>query len=236
MAESPAQFIWYDLMTTDTQAAASFYQQVMGWEAAYAAVNGRPYTVLSISGTPVAGLMPIPDEANASSARPVWMGYIGVEDVDASTARVVEQGGSVSKAPHDIPGVGRSSIVADPQGAVLNLYKPQPRTSELPFPGGTEGSICWRELNTTDLEAAQIFYTGLFGWSKGEAISMGEMGTYLILTGNGVPFGGMAVLPPEAPVPCWNFYFSVDEVGAAVERVSRYGGTTFYGPSQVPGG
>ena len=101
---------------------------------------------------------------------------------------------------------------------------------------GIAGSICWRELTTTDLEAADAFDSSLFGWSKGEAIDMGETGTSQILTGNGLPFGGMMIKSQEAPVPCWSFYFSVDGVGAAVERVREHGGRTLYGPSQVAGG
>ncbi len=180
------------------------------------------------------------------------MGYIGVEDVDAATSRVIDRGGTVLRSPDEIPGVGRFSVVADPQGAALNLFKPQPRTSEptsaYGAAGGTRngpaagaadgiaGSICWRELNTTDLEAADAFYSSLFGWSKGEAIDMGETGTYQILTDKGLPFGGMMIKSQEAPVPCWSFYFSVDGVGAAVERVREHGGRTLYGPSQVAGG
>ena len=73
----------------------------------------------------VAGLMPLPAEARAAGGRPSWLGYIGVEDVGAATDRVRQAGGTVHRAPADIPKVGRFSVVADPQGATFMLFKPQ---------------------------------------------------------------------------------------------------------------
>jgi uncharacterized protein len=70
----------------------------------------------------VGGLMPIPEDARAAGARPRWMGYIAVDDVDVYAARVNAVGGSVHRAPRDIPGVGRFAVVADPHGAGFMLF------------------------------------------------------------------------------------------------------------------
>ena len=51
------------------------------------------------------------------------MPYILVEDVDGSTAKAVELGGSVVKEKTEIPGMGSFSIVADPTGAVVGLWQ-----------------------------------------------------------------------------------------------------------------
>jgi len=48
--------------------------------------------------------------------------------------------------------------------------------------------------------------------------------------------GGMMTKPPHIPVACWNFYFNVDSIKAAVERVKSGGGQVLNGPMQVPGG
>ncbi len=77
------------------------------------------------SDSTVAGLMPLPAEARAAGGRPSWLGYIGVEDVGAATDRVRQAGGTVHRAPADIPKVGRFSVVADPQGATFMLFTPQ---------------------------------------------------------------------------------------------------------------
>ncbi|GAC1426749.1 MAG: hypothetical protein NVSMB6_26980 [Burkholderiaceae bacterium] len=47
MPNTPASFIWYDLMTTDTTAAEAFYNKVIGWQANDSGMPGRSYTILS---------------------------------------------------------------------------------------------------------------------------------------------------------------------------------------------
>jgi predicted enzyme related to lactoylglutathione lyase len=47
MPESQGKFVWYDLMTSDTKAAESFYSSVIGWTATDAGMGDRPYTLLS---------------------------------------------------------------------------------------------------------------------------------------------------------------------------------------------
>jgi len=58
-----------------------------------------------------------------------WTPYFGVEDLDAALARIPELGGRVLNGPTQMP-AGSIAIVADPQGAVLALwrgdYEPDP--------------------------------------------------------------------------------------------------------------
>jgi len=65
------------------------------------------------------------------------------------------------------------------------------------------------------------------------------MGVYRIFDeGDGNPMGdgGMMTKPPGAPASSWNFYFNVDSIKAAIERVKKGGGRVINGPMQVPGG
>ena len=232
------RFVWYELMTSDAKAGEAFYRDVVGWGAqpAPAAVPGIAYTLLTVGATPVAGLMAIPAEAAAMGARPGWIGYVGVESVDAAATKVRDLGGSVHKPPMDIPGVGRFAVVADPHGAVFALFRWQtPAGGEPPAPDAV-GQAGWRELYAGDLQPAFDFYARMFGWTKADAIDMGPMGVYQIFAHDGVGIGGMMTKPPQAPRPCWNYYFNVDSVAAAVERVKRGGGEVLVGPMQVPGG
>jgi predicted enzyme related to lactoylglutathione lyase len=123
VSKNRGQFVWYDVMTSDSKAAESFYRSVIGWDAKDSGMADRSYTILSIGPTMVGGLMPIPEEARAMGARPNWMGYIGVDDVDAYAARVKAAGGAVHRAPEDIPGVGRFAVVSDPHGAAFRLFR-----------------------------------------------------------------------------------------------------------------
>src|SRR5580704_12191776 len=107
MSKTHGKFVWYDVMTSDTKAAESFYGHVVGWTAKDAGMPNGGYTLFSAGPTMVGGLMPIPPDACAHGARPCWTGYVGVDDVDAYAARVTTAGGAIHRAPQDIPGIGR---------------------------------------------------------------------------------------------------------------------------------
>ena len=123
MPASPNAFVWYELMTTDPDAAEAFYRAVVGWGAQDAGQGGVRYTLLTADDRPVAGLMGLPQEACAAGARPGWIGYIGVDDVDAAADGIRQADSAVRREPDDIPGVGRFAVVADPQGATFNLFQ-----------------------------------------------------------------------------------------------------------------
>ena len=110
MASSNGNFVWYDLMSTDAKAAEAFYRGVVGWRMQDAGMPDRSYTILSAGETAVGGLMPLPPEACGAGAKPVWSGYVAVDDVDAFAARVKQAGGAIHHPPDDIPGVGRFFI------------------------------------------------------------------------------------------------------------------------------
>ena len=76
MPNSHGTFVWYDVMTSDTKAAKSFYHSVIGWDTKDSGMPDRSYTLLSMGPAMVGGLMPIPEDARAGRG-PTWMGYIG---------------------------------------------------------------------------------------------------------------------------------------------------------------
>lgn len=237
MATLRGKFIWYDVMTPDTKAAAKFYGDVIGWTAQeHPMTDGRTYTVFSKGTAMVAGLMTIPDEARAQGVPPCWTGYVSTDDVDAEVRRVAAAGGSVKRPPTDIPSVGRFAVVADPGGAVFLLFKPN--TSEEPKPVApmTPGHIAWHELMAGDLDRELKFYQGLFGWTKDKAHDMGPMGTYQTFATGGSPCGGMMKICAQVPYPVWSYYIAVDSVAAAADRAVTRGAQIVNGPMEVPGG
>jgi uncharacterized protein len=236
MSQNIAKFVWYDVMTSDSKAAETFYRNVVGWDTKDSGLTDRSYTILSAGPTMVGGLMPIPEDARATGLRPRWTGYIGVEDVDASAERVKSAGGTIHRAAEDIPGVGRFAVAADPHGAAFILFNGASGAAPAPAAPGTPGHVGWHELHAGNLEQAFAFYSGLFGWSKGEAMDMGPMGIYQIFaTGDG-PVGGMMTKTQAMPAPNWVYYFNVEAIDAAAARVTHGGGQVVNGPLEVPGG
>jgi predicted enzyme related to lactoylglutathione lyase len=231
------RFVWYDLMTTDLAAATAFYDRVVGWNSRDAGMPGPTYMLFNRGELPVAGAMQLTDEMCSAGARPGWMGHVGVDDVDASAAKAVELGGRIHVPPQDIPGVGRFSIISDPQGAVVSLFQGLPTYPQAPRPPSEPGYPGWRELLATDWEAAFDFYSALFGWTKDQAVDLGPMGTYQLLNTGAPPAGGaMFNKPADIPAPFWMYYFYVESIGAGAERVKAGGGKVLMGPHEVPGG
>ena len=231
----PQSFFWYDVMTSDVGAAGRFYSDVVGWGTQDSGAPG--YTLFTVNGHGVAGLMPFPEDIRKAGVPPCWTGYIAVDDVDATVERLVKERGTLHRGPVEVPGVIRFAVVADPQGAVFIVAKGLTQNAPPELPVGTPGTVGWRELYAADWKAAFAFYETLFGWTKAEAHDMGPMGTYqLFATGDG-PAGGMMTKPPQIPAPPrWTYYFNVPGIDAAAKRVTGGGGRILHGPIEVPGG
>ena len=233
---TPSNFVWYELMTTDAKAAEAFYRNVVGWKTQDASQPAMAYTLLLAGETPIAGLMTLPKDACDAGAKPGWIGYIGVDDVDTYAGRIASAGGKVHVPPTDIPNIGRFAMVADPQGVAFSLFRPVSEMPQPPADPAAPGKVGWHELVALDGEKAFDFYADLFGWTKTEAIDMGEMGHYQLFAAGGSAIGGIMTKPPGVPMPFWTYYFQVNGIGAAIERLKSGGGTVINGPMQVPGG
>ena len=239
MSDYQGRFVWYDLMTTDVPAAQAFYTKVVGWTAAPMAQPGMTYVVLSAGATGIGGLMELPKEARDMGAPPSWSGYIAVDDVDAVTKKVKKLGGTIHSPPRDIPNVGRFAVVADPQMAAFMLFKPTMGSADAQPPEpppGTPGTVGWRELLASDWEKEFAFYSTLFGWRKDQAMDMGQMGVYQLFAAmSGPAIGAMYNKPATVPANFWLYYFNVEAIDAAAERVKAGGGKILNGPMEVPG-
>jgi uncharacterized protein len=230
------KFVWYDVMTTDVKAAEKFYAAVIGWKMQDSGMPGPGYTLVLNGHIQVGGIMPVPEENKGMP--PMWMGYIGVDNVDEYAKKVTKAGGKIWKEPQDIPGVGRFSVAADPHGAGFILFKgngvPMP---DAPFMA--KGHIGWVELHAGNLNEAWDFYSGLFGWQKGFVHDMGpEWGPYQTFGEISEPpgMGGMMKKMDSSPMPHWTYYFSVGDIDAGAQRVKDNGGTVVMEPHEVPGG
>jgi hypothetical protein len=233
MPGSHGNFVWYELMTTDPDAAKTFYRSVVGWDVQEMSNAGMPYTILVAGDQMAAGLMAMPPEAKG--APPNWMGYVGVDDVDAACEKVKGLGGKVHMPPRDIPDMGRFAVLEDPQGAFFSIYQGLGEPQPLPAMDAPR-RIGWHELYASDWEKEFAFYAAMFGWQKAEAVPMGEMGIYQIFSYAGDTRGGMFNKPKEIPVCFWLYYITVPDFDAATERVTKGGGKILMGPMQVPGG
>lgn len=230
MRNRHGSFIWYELLTSDTEAAGRFYGEVLGWRPGAFAGEVQGYTILSHGKDGVAGMMQGP-----AGVPPCWLGYIGVDDVDAAVAAITGAGGAVQMPARDLPGVGRIAMVADPQGAPFYVMRGASDQASTSFASDADGHCAWNELTARDLDAAVAFYGAQFGWTRGELMPMDGMGGYQLMQLGDVAFGAIMARAGEMP-PMWCFYFRVPAIEAAAERVRDGGGAILHGPMDVPGG
>ena len=244
MANPPGSFIWYELLTSNLDAARRFYEAVVGLKIpAEPTPGGMDYRMIGTpGGETVGGAMQLTPQMAEGGAKPGWFGYVGVDDVDASAARIAAAGGQVLMSPSDIPQAGRIAMVADPQGAPFYVMRPTPPPGaedmgSCVFHPDKHGHVSWNELHARDQESAWDFYAGQLGWEKSVAMDMGAMGTYQIFKVGGTERDiGAMMTSPNFPRPMWLFYFNVPNVDAALEAIEASGGSVLYGPGVVPGG
>jgi predicted enzyme related to lactoylglutathione lyase len=230
-------FVWYELMTTDPEAAKGFYSKVVGWSTSAWEGADDPYTMWMVAGeAPIGGLMQLPEDVEAQGVPSHWLAYVCVDDVAQTMAQAEAAGGGILMGPMDIPEVGRIAVIRDPQGAVLSVYTPAGS------PPGWEGDpqagcMSWHELATTDHVGAFDFYAALFGWERTSSFDMGELGLYQMYGSGGKELGGMYDKPAEMPgPPHWLLYTLVSDLDASLEVVKELGGQVLNGPEEVPGG
>lgn len=244
MANAQGDFIWYELMTTDMDGARAFYEPVVGWSiGAESGMPGMDYRMIGVGDGDaahdedfVAGLMELDDEMLSNGGRPMWIAYIGVDDVDAMAGAIEQAGGRIFVPPSEIPGVGRFAMVADPQGAPFYIMRGASDESSTVFSERGLRRCGWNELITPDQIAAHRFYTTLFGWRQEGAMPMGDGGPgYCFLLQGETRIGATGPRPGGAPAS-WRHYFRVPSIDAAIAAVTAHGGTVEQGPHDVPGG
>lgn len=109
---------WNELMTSDIAAASDFYKGLFGW-------NLKPspeYTEINAGTTGIGGMMQIAPDMQGM--QPNWAPYFAVDDCDTMVEKAKSLGAQIYVQPTDIPNVGRFAVMADPQGAMFDIIKP----------------------------------------------------------------------------------------------------------------
>jgi predicted enzyme related to lactoylglutathione lyase len=121
--KTPGAFSWSELMTSDPQAACTFYNQLFGWKIEAGEDKGMGlYHHIEVDGTAIGGIMAKPPGMPAG-APSMWGCYVTVADLDQTLSTVQRLGGKVLVPPMDVEGVGRMAVIGDPQGAALSVMQ-----------------------------------------------------------------------------------------------------------------
>lgn len=213
-------FVWHDLMTGDVAKARRFYADLFGWDyhvehaADFTWKDGEAdYPLIVAAGEAHGGFV---DLGKSGSSQ--WLGYVAVNNVDAAAIRAATLGGRIDRQAFDVPGVGRSAVIRDPQGAVICPYVashnyPAPRNQFL------------RDLLITDdIEAAKTFYTGLFGWTVQEAEDDGSAKRAFFVSADGSVVASIAESGPDSALPDgWVPCFGCGDIDKSVTKAETLG-------------
>jgi predicted enzyme related to lactoylglutathione lyase len=228
-SHTPGTFSWAELVTSDAEAAKSFYTALFGWDYDDSPIpDGQVYSMARLDGKHVAALF-------GSEQPPHWNCYVTVASVDETTARVEELGGKVMVEPFDVMDAGRMSVIVDPTGAVLCLWEARSNIGAALV--NTSGAMTWNDLITPDPDAAARFYGELLGWTTEE---IPDAGGYRTIKNGERNNGGMMPLDPETmgadTPPYWMPYFGQEDVNRLVEEIGGLGGRLHNGPVRMPQG
>ena len=223
---------WIALEVPDADAASSFYGALFGWEFTNIMPPGAAaYLMASIDGADVAAIA-----AKAGAAQ--WTTFISTDDIQSTTSTIERAGGTIIDAPRDAGVYGRAATAKDPQGAEFHLWQAgnHPGSQLVNVPGTWNFS----DLQTTDPEAAQSFYSHVFGWQFVDVgltmIAVPGYGDYLAATSDpqiyerqaGAPEGFADVIGGFESVPSssrWRVKFSVADRAESMSLVEKLGGT-----------
>ena len=231
------RFVWHDLNTKDLAASQRFYGEIFNWK--FEASANSPYVHISAGKDMIGGMR----QMDAKEQQPTsWLGYIAVDDVAATVAKITSSGGKVFMPTTNMPNVGTFAVTADPTGGVFAPWK-SARAGDDVEPKGQPAlhTFCWDELMSTNPDAAGKFYATVFGWAP-RSVDMGGGMTYTLLDRPGVKnpkgdpasAGGMMKSPPGVPHSFWLPYVHVDSADKLSERATRLGAKVMVPPQDIP--
>ena len=118
---------WTLVLTTDKDATASFYSELLDIEVAKDAMSspdGGTVHQLVVSGEPVASIMTMPQQLVDMGVPSHWEVYFRVDDAQRVCDAAAAIGGQVFMGPADLGPMGTIGYMQDPQGAQFGVQSP----------------------------------------------------------------------------------------------------------------
>jgi predicted enzyme related to lactoylglutathione lyase len=235
-SHAPGTFCWFELATSDREAAKTFYTQLFDWTVDdQPSGPGQIYSTFSVGGRDAAAAYTLNDEQRSHGVPPFWGLYVLVENADAIADHTAAMGGQVVVPAFDVMDIGRMAVLQDPTGAVFSVW--QVKTHCGTGIVGEPGTMVWGELHSPDRDRAASFYANLFGWKMVAGKDMREPTAedyFHIMNGDDM-IGGMpsaAHRDPNAP-PSWLLYFGTTDCAASATKATSLGATVVAGPMDI---
>jgi predicted enzyme related to lactoylglutathione lyase len=228
----PGTHSWADLSTSDVDTAIRLYTDLFGWDITKEDLpDGGVYAMGRIDGKDVAAIGPLQEEQAKMGIPPHWNVYVTVEDAEQKAKEAEAAGGTILAPAFDVMEFGRMAVIADPTGAVFNVWEPKSNIGAHVL--GETNTISWTELTTEDTDKAGAFYAELFGYTL---TPFGEDGNYTVFTSGETQVAGMMKVPADQMRPNWLVYFRTDDPDEVTKKVKAAGGQAYLEPQDMEPG
>ncbi len=219
---------WIDLYSSDTAKASDFYGALLGWKAEPADERFGGYFTFTKDGRHVAGCM----ANDGSTGQPDgWGVHLMTDDIQATADAAERHGGAVEMPPMEVAENGSFAMIKDPGGAIIGAWQPNAvKGFEVT---GEAGTPAWFELHSGAYDDAVSFYRDVFGWDT-HVMSDSDEFRYTTLGEGDNALAG--IMDDKAEPSGWNVYFEVADVDAALEQVTRGGGSILAAAEDTPYG
>jgi predicted enzyme related to lactoylglutathione lyase len=223
-------FAWMVINTSNTNAAAAFYQRLFRWTTSDSPVGK---ILMTHEGRPLGTLLDHGMNTFANKEPVNWLPFVRVPSVDAAARRVGELGGKIWIQPYDV-GIARVALIRGVTREVIGLWQTPIDPAASPLVADQE-AIGWLELVTPEPEKAMAFYRGVFGWRIGDEGGYtfignasgqfagivklsGDWEDYAFMQAIGRVRGGKLNVPPH-----WMVFFNVEDCDAFVDEAEALG-------------
>jgi predicted enzyme related to lactoylglutathione lyase len=114
----PRPVVHLELHTGDQARASVFYAELLCWRRQLIETGGGSYLTLDLGEGFGGGIV------ECGTARPLWLPYVEVGQIEESTKRARQLGASVLLAPREGP-TGWRSVISAPQCGELAIWQPK---------------------------------------------------------------------------------------------------------------
>ena len=218
---------WVDLTVMELDGPKAFYNGLFGWDYESSGEEMGNYTICSVNGKVVAGMMP---QMPGSESPIMWNTYLATDDLDGVLKSARDAGANVVMEPMDVPEQGRVAYMIDPTGAPIGLWQAAAHIGAQLV--NEPNTVAWNELHTPDSKAADAFYSRLFPYEF-EQVGDGTTFDYAVLKVGKEQVAGR--MRSDGPAH-WLPYFATAAVDDTAAKVKQQGGQVTREPEDTPYG
>lgn len=209
----PGSFAWFDLVSSNPDAAQAFYSDLFGWQ--FGTPAGDGYRLISGGGEALGGLVASSDVDAGSEFPSQWVPVLAVTDVMQATGAATANGGKLVRSPFTTS-AGIFATVRDPRGALLVLYT---GTEGFPLDAAQKlNTWYWADLLTDSPSWTKAFYKAVAG------LEIRQDGELTVFASNGQARGGVVQVSRSRIEPTWLPYVAVSDVRKTARRSQELGG------------